>query len=93
MFNIIKGDIALFGPRPERPEFTQELENSIPYYQYRHIIHPGFTGWAQVKFKYANSMMTSKEKFEYDLYYIKNRNIFMDFGIFLRTVQIVLLKK
>jgi len=90
MFNIIKGDIALFGPRPERPEFTKELENSIPYYQYRHIIRPGFTGWAQIKFKYANSIMSSKEKFEYDLYYIKNRNIFIDFGIFLRTVQIML---
>jgi len=90
MINIINGDISFFGPRPERPEFTQELEKSIPYYQYRHIIRPGFTGWAQIKFKYANSMMTSKEKFEYDLYYIKNRNIFIDFGIFLRTVQIML---
>jgi lipopolysaccharide/colanic/teichoic acid biosynthesis glycosyltransferase len=89
MVNIIKGELALFGPRPERPEFTKELEKSIPYYQYRHIIRPGFTGWAQIKFKYANSVMTSKEKFEYDLYYIKNKNIFMDFGIFLRTVQIL----
>lgn len=90
MVNILKGDISFFGPRPERPEFTKELEKSIPYYQYRHIIRPGFTGWAQIKFKYANSVMTSKEKFEYDLYYIKNKNVFMDFGIFLRTVQIIL---
>ena len=89
MINILKGDLALFGPRPERPEFVRELVREIPHYGIRSIITPGFTGWAQIKYRYANSVLTSKEKFEYDLYYIKNRNIFMDFGIFVRTVQIV----
>jgi exopolysaccharide biosynthesis polyprenyl glycosylphosphotransferase len=89
MINILKGDIALVGPRPERPEFVSELEKSIPYYELRHIIRPGFTGWAQIKYHYANTIESSKEKFEYDLYYIKNRNIFIDFGIILRTIQII----
>ena len=89
MINILRGELALFGPRPERPEFVKELVKEIPHFGIRNIVHPGFTGWAQIKYRYANSVLTSKEKFEYDLYYIKNRNIFMDFGIFVRTVQIV----
>jgi exopolysaccharide biosynthesis polyprenyl glycosylphosphotransferase len=89
MINILRGELALFGPRPERPEFVRELVKEIPHYGIRNIVHPGFTGWAQIKYRYANSVLTSKEKFEYDLYYIKNRNIFMDFGIFVRTVQII----
>lgn len=89
MFNILKGDINLVGPRPERPEFVALLEKEIPYYSCRHIIRPGFTGWAQIKYRYANTTESSKEKFEYDLYYIKNRNIFLDFGIILRTIQII----
>ncbi len=89
MFNIIKGDIALVGPRPERPEFVKKLEKEIPFYHLRHIITPGFTGWAQIKFRYAGNVIDSKEKFEYDLYYLKNRNIFMDLGIILRTIQII----
>ncbi|MCX6757913.1 MAG: exopolysaccharide biosynthesis polyprenyl glycosylphosphotransferase [Candidatus Nomurabacteria bacterium] len=89
MINIIKGDITLVGPRPERPEFVTPLEQSIPHYELRHIIRPGFTGWAQIKYRYANTIESSKEKFEYDLYYIKNRNIFLDFGIILKTIQII----
>lgn len=89
MINILKGDLALVGPRPERPEFVYPLEETIPHYKLRHIIRPGFTGWAQIKYHYANTNDESKEKFEYDLYYIKNRNIFIDLGIFIRTVQIV----
>lgn len=89
MINILKGDLALVGPRPERPEFVSKLEQTIPHYELRHIIKPGFTGWAQIKYHYASTTEDSKEKFEYDLYYIKNRNIFMDFGIILRTIQII----
>ena len=89
MINILKGDISLVGPRPERPEFVEMLNKDIPYYSFRHVIHPGFTGWAQIKYIYANSIKDSREKFEYDLYYIKNRNIFLDFGIILRTIQII----
>lgn len=89
MINIIKGDISLVGPRPERPEFVEKLEKEIPYYFLRHSIKPGFTGWAQIKYRYARSVNDSESKFEYDLYYLKNRNIFLDIGIILKTVQII----
>jgi lipopolysaccharide/colanic/teichoic acid biosynthesis glycosyltransferase len=89
MWNILKRDISFVGPRPERPEFVMKLESEIPFYHLRHIIAPGFTGWAQIKFRYAGNVMDSKEKFQYDLYYLKNRNFFMDLGIFLRTIQII----
>jgi len=89
MINILKGDISLVGPRPERPEFVDLLNKDIPYYSFRHVIRPGFTGWAQIKYFYANTVVSSKEKFEYDLYYIKNRNIFIDLGVIARTIQII----
>ncbi|MEO5646610.1 MAG: exopolysaccharide biosynthesis polyprenyl glycosylphosphotransferase [Candidatus Paceibacterota bacterium] len=89
MWNIIKGDIALVGPRPERPEFVSQLEQDIPYYFLRHTIRPGFTGWAQIKYRYARTVRDAQEKFEYDAYYIKNRNILLDFGIVLKTLQII----
>lgn len=89
MLNIIKGDIALVGPRPERPEFVQELEKTIPYYFLRHTIKPGFTGWAQIKYRYARSVLDSKEKFEYDLFYLKRKNFLLDLGIIAKTVQII----
>ena len=85
MINVLKGDISLIGPRPERPEFVKKLEKEIPYYHLRHIIKPGFTGWAQVKFRYARSVIDSLEKFEYDLYYIKNRSLLLDIYILLKT--------
>jgi lipopolysaccharide/colanic/teichoic acid biosynthesis glycosyltransferase len=89
MLNLLKGDLALVGPRPERPEFVANLEKEIPYYFMRHTIKPGFTGWAQIKFRYARTVLDSEEKFEYDLFYLKNRNIFLDVGIILKTAQIV----
>ncbi len=89
MINIIRGDIALVGPRPERPEFVENLEKEIPYYFLRHSITPGFTGWAQIKYRYARTVDDSQDKFEYDLYYLKNRNIFLDIGILFKTVQII----
>lgn len=89
LWNVIKGDMMLVGPRPELPSFVKQLEAEIPHYNLRHIITPGFTGWAQIKFRNARGIEESKEKFEYDLYYIKNRNVFMDFGILLRTIIII----
>ena len=89
MWNILRGDLALVGPRPERPEFVSMLEKEVPYYFLRHTVKPGFTGWAQVKFRYARNVDDSKTKFEYDLYYMKNRNIFMDLGIIIKTAQII----
>lgn len=89
MWNIIRGDLALVGPRAERPEFVTTLEKEIPYYIIRHTIKPGFTGWAQVRYRYARTTDDSREKFEYDLYYIKNKSVVLDIGILVKTVQII----
>jgi len=88
MLNIVKGDISLVGPRPERPEFVRDLEKRIPHYHLRHLIKPGFTGWAQIKFRYCRSIQDSFEKLQYDLYYIKNRSPFLDLLILLKTFQL-----
>ena len=93
MFNILKGDISLVGPRPERPEFVKKLEKEIPHYHLRDLIKPGFTGWAQIKFRYGRSVMDSFEKFQYDLYYIKNRSLILDLGILLKTFQLFFKKE
>jgi len=89
MINILRGDIALIGPRPERPEFVSQLEKQIPYYFLRHSSKPGFTGWAQIKFRYARTILDSQEKFEYDLYYLAKKNPLFDLGILLKTIQII----
>lgn len=89
MFNILLGDLALVGPRPERPDIVAMLEREIPFYSLRHIAKPGFTGWAQIKYRYARSVDDTREKFEYDLYYLLNKNPFFDLGIFAKTVQII----
>ncbi len=88
MINIIKGDIGLVGPRPERIEFVRELEKQIPHYNIRHIIKPGFTGWAQINFRYARTPMDTYEKFQYDLYYLKNRSLILDISILLKTLNL-----
>lgn len=89
MWNIIRGDLAAIGPRAERPEFVANLEQQIPYYYLRHTIKPGFTGWAQIKYRYARTVEDSREKFEYDLYYLKNKSPLLDIGIVLKTAQII----
>lgn len=89
MLNVLKGDISFVGPRPERPEFLEALKKDIPYYFLRQTIKPGFTGWAQIKFRYARSIMDSHEKFEYDLFYIKNQSFLTNIGIILKTIQII----
>ncbi len=88
LINVLRGDISLVGPRPERPEFVSQLEKEVPHYHIRHLITPGFTGWAQINFRYARSVMDSQEKFEYDLYYIKNRSLFLDLLILLKTARL-----
>jgi len=92
-FNILKGEMSLIGPRPERPEFVESLEKEIPFYAIRHVIRPGLTGWAQVNYNYANSIEEQEEKLRYDLYYIKERNTFLDFKIFIKTISTVLFFK
>lgn len=91
LINVIRGEMGLIGPRPERPEFTCELERQIPFYSERHCMKPGVTGWAQVRYPYGSSVEDALEKLRYDLYYIKNQSFFLDMEIILRTVMVVLL--
>jgi sugar transferase (PEP-CTERM system associated) len=91
ILNVVRGDMSLVGPRPERPEFVIDLEKQIPYYNIRHTVQPGVTGWAQIKYPYGASVEDSKNKLEYDIYYIKNMSIRLDLKILLRTVGVVLL--
>jgi len=90
LLNVLRGEMSFVGPRPERPEFVEELKKKIPFYDERHLIKPGLTGWAQVNFKYGASENDALEKLQYDLYYIKNRSILLDLGIALKTINIVL---
>jgi len=92
-WNVIKGEMSLVGPRPERPEFVEELKKKIPYYSLRHFMKPGITGWAQLNYPYASSLKDSQEKMEYDLYYIYHMNLLFDVRILLRTAQKILLGK
>lgn len=89
-FNILKGDMSIIGPRPERPEFVKQLEEQIPYYGLRHVVKPGITGWAQVKFPYAGSVEEQEKKLRYDLYYIKEQGLFIDFKILIKTITTIL---
>jgi len=93
MINILKGDISLVGPRPERIELVEKYEKEIPYFYLRHLVKPGFTGWAQIKFKYGRSSEDYLEKFQYELYYIKNRSLILDFKILLKTFQLFFKKE
>ena len=88
--NILKGEMSIIGPRPERPEFTKKLAQSIPYYDLRHIVKPGLTGWAQVSYPYGASVDDALRKLQYDLYYIKNHSLLLDLNILLRTVLVTL---
>jgi exopolysaccharide biosynthesis polyprenyl glycosylphosphotransferase len=89
-WNIIKGDMSIVGPRPERPEFTSSLAKEIPYYDLRHVVKPGLTGWAQVSYPYGASTEDSLRKLQYDLYYIKNYSLLLDLNILLRTVLVTI---
>lgn len=86
-FNVLKGDMSLIGPRPERPFFVRELSQLLPFYETRHIIKPGLTGWAQVKTRYGSSVDDSLLKLQYDLYYIKHRSFFLDVNILVKTLS------
>lgn len=91
LWNVLKGDMSMIGPRPERPEFVRLLKTRVPYYSLRHSVRPGVTGWAQVTFRYGASPEDAARKLESDLYYIKNMSLFLDFKIMLRTIGIVFL--
>jgi len=88
---VLKGDMHFVGPRPERPEFVEWLSKEIPYYGVRHVVRPGITGWAQVQYKYGNTLEDAREKLQYDLFYIKNASLGLDLLILFQTIKIVLL--
>jgi sugar transferase (PEP-CTERM system associated) len=91
LWNVVKGDMALVGPRPERPEFVKWLSTTIPYYTLRHAIRPGITGWAQVNYRYGSSVEDAQEKLKYDLFYIKNMSLGLDLMTLLYTTKVVFL--
>jgi sugar transferase (PEP-CTERM system associated) len=93
IFNIIRGQMSLVGPRPERPEFVEELARRIPYYQERHAVKPGLTGWAQLRYPYGASEKDALEKLRYDLYYVKNQSFLLDLIILLQTAEVVIWQK
>ena len=93
IYNVIRGNMGFVGPRPERPEFVQSLIKNIPYYNERHNVKPGLTGWAQLNYPYGATEADSLEKLKYDLYYIKHRSFMLDLLILVRTVEVVLFGK
>ncbi len=89
-WNIIRGEMDFVGPRPERPHFVSQLAEEIPYYQQRHLIAPGLTGWAQIKYPYGASIEDARQKLQYELYYIKNQSLMLDAIILFETIKIIL---
>ncbi len=90
IFNVLRGDMSFVGPRPERPEFVKQLSVAIPYFAERHRVKPGITGWAQIRYPYGASENDAMEKLQYDLYYAKNHNLFLDLTILLQTGEVIL---
>ncbi len=89
-WNILRGEMDFVGPRPERPHFVSQLAEEIPYYEQRHLIAPGLTGWAQIKYPYGASIEDARQKLQYDLYYIKNQSLMLDAIILFETIKIIL---
>jgi len=93
LFNVLRGEMSMIGPRPERPIFVEELAKVIPYYNHRGYVKPGLTGWAQVNYPYGASVDDAREKLAYDLYYVKNRGVLLDMVILLSTVRVILFRE
>jgi len=93
LFNVLRGDMAIVGPRPERPEFVRTLSEKIPFYAHRHCVKPGITGWAQINHKYGDTLEDTITKLEYDLYYIKNISPSLDGYIIFHTAKVMLLSR
>lgn len=87
LINIMRGELSLVGPRPERPEFAAELAREIPFYELRELIKPGLTGWAQINYRYGASIDEAYQKLQYDIYYLKNRSLWLDLLILLKTAK------
>jgi len=93
LFNVFRGEMSIIGPRPERPEFVEQLEEAIPFYRMRHLVKPGLTGWAQINYDYGNTVDDALVKLQYDFYYVRYWSIWLDLYILFRTVGVVLLLK
>jgi sugar transferase (PEP-CTERM system associated) len=93
LWNVLRGDMSFVGPRPERPYFVEQLSQEIPFYQQRHAVKPGLTGWAQIKYQYGSSVEDAMEKLRYDLYYIKHLSIALDLSIVFDTVKVIIFGK
>jgi lipopolysaccharide/colanic/teichoic acid biosynthesis glycosyltransferase len=93
LFNVLAGEMSFVGPRPEQPEFVEQLSARIPYYRERHCVKPGITGWAQICYQYGASEEEALEKLKYDLYYVKNKSLLLDLVILLQTAEVVLWRK
>jgi len=91
MINVLKGEMSFVGPRPERPYFVEQLKQSIPYYDLRHSVKPGITGWAQISYRYGDSELDAVEKLQYDLYYIKHLSPIFDLQIIFESFKVILL--
>jgi lipopolysaccharide/colanic/teichoic acid biosynthesis glycosyltransferase len=89
-WNILKGEMNFVGPRPERPHFVAQLAQEIPFYEQRHLMAPGLTGWAQIKYPYGASTEDARQKLQYDLFYIKNQSLILDAIIMFETIKIIL---
>jgi exopolysaccharide biosynthesis polyprenyl glycosylphosphotransferase len=89
-WSVLKGEMSFVGPRPERPQFVEDLEQKLPYYAERHMVKPGITGWAQINYPYGASIEDARQKLEYDLFYAKNYSPFLDLLILLQTIRVVL---
>ena len=93
LFSVLKGEMSLIGPRPERPTFVAELRKHIPFYDLRHSIKPGLTGWAQVRSGYGASIEDARRKHQFDLYYVKNNSLILDLLVLIETVSVVVFRE
>jgi sugar transferase (PEP-CTERM system associated) len=93
LFSVLRGEMSLVGPRPERPSFVNQLQTEIPFYEIRHSVKPGVTGWAQVRYTYGASVEDARKKHQYDLYYVKNHSLFLDLLILIETVSVVVFRE
>ena len=93
LLSVLKGQMSLVGPRPERPSFVAQLKEQIPFYDVRHSVKPGVTGWAQVRYSYGASLEDARRKHQFDLYYVKNNSLFLDLLVLIETVSVVLFRE
>ncbi len=89
LLSVLWGEMSLVGPRPERPKFVEELKQAIPFYEIRHTVKPGITGWAQVRYHYGASMDDARRKHQFDLYYVKNNSLLLDMLVLIETVSVI----